>query len=90
MRLWWWIAGTCMALVLVGGIAWYAVAVDNAVKDFKARCANEFNGQVNSVSVFRGMTPIYGPNGQITGWSQQWGTDYSCLVNGGVVDELSV
>ncbi len=72
------------------GIVWFAMAVDNAVNDFKATCRDTYNGEVTEEQVFRGMTPIYGPNGQITGWSQNWGTHFECLVNGTRVDELDI
>ncbi len=76
--------------VIATGIVWYAMAVDNAVKEFKARCADRYNGQITEETVFRGMTPIYGTNGQITGWTQNYGTHFECVVNGTRVEEFDI
>lgn len=86
-----WIVGGAIVAVIVGSlIIWYVVAVDNAVSEFKARCADTYNGTVTEETVFRGMTPIYGANGQITGWVQNYGTHFECVVNGTRVDELDI
>ncbi len=89
MKTRWW----CLIAFLVGFLAFgvykYATAVDDAVKAFKADC-REINGTVTEETVFRGQVPIYGPNGQITGYSQIYGTHFECAVNGAKISEFDI